>query len=129
MSVQAELLSVSRSSLYDRPVTPSAAEIRQASHRRDLHCEPVLRLAADRGAAPPGEFVVNRNAVVRRMREMGIGAIGPTPKLSTPHLERSAYPYLLDDVVVSFPDHVWGIDLTYVRLAKGRLPLMLDSAA
>ena len=29
------------------------------------------------------------------------------------------YPYLLKDVVIAHPDHVWSADITYIRLRQG----------
>lgn len=34
------------------------------------------------------------------------------------------YPYLLRGVTISSPDHVWGTDITYIRLAQGWLYLV-----
>src|SRR5207253_18139 len=53
-----------------------------------------------------------------------IVAIGPKPHLSKPTSERRIFPYLLGDVVASAPNHIWSIDLTYIRLAKGWLYLV-----
>jgi putative transposase len=70
------------------------------------------------------KVVVNRKAVQRHMREMGIEAIGPKPNLSKPNLDQRVFPYLLRDLTASSPNHVWGIDLTYVRLVNGWLYLV-----
>ena len=125
LSVQAELLGVSRSSLYYRPVAPSAEEIR-LKHRIDaIYTEsPFYGSRRITAQLRREEFVVNRKAVQRHMREMGIAAIGPRPNLSKCHPEHRVFPYLLADVSAAYPNHVWGIDLTYVRLAKGWLYLV-----
>ncbi|MCI0679986.1 IS3 family transposase [bacterium] len=60
-----------------------------------------------------------RDRIRRLMREMGIEAIYPKPKTSTPHPEHKKYPYLLRGVTASFPNHIWGTDITYIRLEKG----------
>ncbi|ACA59306.1 Retron-type reverse transcriptase-like protein [Candidatus Desulforudis audaxviator MP104C] len=64
-------------------------------------------------------FLVNRKAVQRHMREMGIAAISPGPNLSKRRYEHLVYPYLLRGVVIQQPNQVWGIDITYIRMLKG----------
>ena len=59
---------------------------------------------------------VNRKKVQRLMREMGIQAIYPGPNLSRRNHKQSVYPYLLNNITASYPNHVWGIDITYIRL-------------
>jgi len=62
---------------------------------------------------------VGRNHVRRLMRIMGLEAIYPKPKpISSPDNTRK-YPYLLKDLAITYPNHVWGTDITYVRLEKG----------
>lgn len=51
--------------------------------------------------------VVNRKRVQRLMRVMGLESLAPKPKTSEPHPEHPVYPYLLRNVAVSRPDHVW----------------------
>ena len=61
----------------------------------------------------------NRKAVQRHMREMGIAGIAPGPNTSRRARAQRTYPYLLGSVVSGYPNHVWGIDITYVRLQGG----------
>ncbi len=68
--------------------------------------------------------MINRKAVQRHLREMGIEAIYPKPDLSRKASEHKVYPYLLNGVTSAFPNHVWGIDLTYVRLRGGWMYLV-----
>ena len=64
-----------------------------------------------------GEGVlVNHKAIARHMREMGLAGICPGPNLSKPAKQAGIYPYLLRDVIAEQPNHVWGIDVTYIRL-------------
>jgi putative transposase len=67
---------------------------------------------------------INRKAVQRHMREMGIVGIAPGPNLSRHDSEHCVYPYLLRDRTNAYPNHVWGIDITYVRLHAGWLYLV-----
>jgi putative transposase len=55
---------------------------------------------------------INRKAVQRHRREMGIEAMYPGPKLSRRRLKEQVYPYLLRGLSIDHPNHVWGIDIT-----------------
>jgi putative transposase len=59
---------------------------------------------------------INRKAVQRHMREMGIAGIGPRPNLSRRMHGEQIYPYLLRHLRCVYPNQVWGIDVTYIRL-------------
>jgi len=50
------------------------------------------------------------------MREMGLEVIGPRPNLSKPPPQYKIYPYLLRNIAADHPNHIWGIDITYIRL-------------
>jgi putative transposase len=113
---QAALLGLARSGLYYRPVAPRAGEV-AIKHRLDelYTAHPYYgsrRLAAQlrRDGLP-----VNRKAVQRHMREMGIAGIAPGPLTSTPTPEHRVYPYLLRGVTAGYPNHVWGVDITYIK--------------
>jgi putative transposase len=62
------------------------------------------------------EMSINRKTVGRYMSEMGIAAIYPGPKLSKRNQKEGVYPYLLRHITSAYPNHVWGIDITYIRL-------------
>lgn len=58
------------------------------------------------------------------MREMGIAAVFPGPNLSRRALEHRIYPYLLRGIAANTADHIWGIDITYIRMEAGWLYLV-----
>jgi putative transposase len=122
---QAELLSISRSSLYYQPVEPSAEEVR-LKHRIDeiYTCYPFYGSRRIRAKLNREGWQINRKRVQRCMREMGLVAVYPGPNLSKPAPGHKIYPYLLRNVTASYPDHVWGIDITYIRLQKGWMYLV-----
>ena len=117
LTVQADLLSLSRSSLYYHPRAPSLEEV-AIKHRIDALYTQCPFYGSRRIAAHLGRdgLLINRKAVQRHMREMGIAGIAPGPNLSRRNSEHRVYPYLLRDVPAAYPNHVWGIDITYVRL-------------
>jgi putative transposase len=55
------------------------------------------------------------------MRRLGLEAIYPKPNTSKPGegSGHQVYPYLLRGVVASYPNHIWGTDITYIRTAEG----------
>ena len=65
------------------------------------------------------ERVINRKTVQRHMHEMGIAGICPGPHTSQRNAEHRVFPYLLRHVTASHPNHIWGIDITYIRLLAG----------
>src|SRR5258708_7407557 len=72
---------------------------------------------------------INRKTVARSMQEMGIAAIYPGPNLSKRNQKEGVYPYLLRHISSAYPKHIWGIDITYIRLRGGWMYLvaLLDS--
>jgi putative transposase len=126
LTTQATLLDLNRSGLYyvPRPVTPEEVAIKHAideiytaypfyGSRRIT-----VELRENR------KLVVARETVQRFMREMGIAAIYPGPNLSRRNPAHKIYPYLLRNVTAAYPNHVWGIDITYIRLHRGWLYLV-----
>lgn len=125
LSLQADLLGISRSSLYYQPRSPSQEEI-TIKHRIDeLYTEYPFYGSRKMTAQLQREGIeVNRKAVQRHMREMGIQAIFPGPNLSRRRLKEQVYPYLLRGLNIEHSNHVWGIDITYIRMQKGWMYLV-----
>ncbi|MEM4247833.1 MAG: DDE-type integrase/transposase/recombinase [Candidatus Nanoarchaeia archaeon] len=47
---------------------------------------------------------------------MGLKAIHPKPNLSKVAKEHKKFPYLLKELEIQYPNHVWVADITYLRL-------------
>jgi putative transposase len=110
--------------LYYQPVPPSAEEI-AIKHRLDeLYTQCPFYGSRKMAVLLKPTWSVNRKRVQRYMQEMGLVAIFPGPKLSQPAPGHKIYPYLLRNVTASYQNHVWGIDITYVRLQKGWMYLV-----
>ncbi len=62
-----------------------------------------------------------REHVKRLMRLMGLTAIYPKakPHTSEPNSAHRIYPYLLTTLIAAYPNHIWGTDITYIRLNGG----------
>lgn len=126
LTAQAHILGLSRSSLYYRPVPPSATEV-AAKHRIDELYLEFPYYGARRMAAQlqrEGQSI-DRKTARKYMQEMGLIALYPGPNLSKRHSEHRVFPYLLRDVTPNAPNHVWGTDITYIRLRSGWLFLVV----
>lgn len=67
---------------------------------------------------------INRKRVQRLMRKMGIVALGPKPRTTTPAPGHKIYPYLLRGLAVERPNQVWAADITYIPIGRGFLYLV-----
>lgn len=70
------------------------------------------------------QYSVGEKRVRRLMRQMGLEAIYPKPNLSKNANQHPVYPYLLRNIVASHPNHIWGTDITYIRMRQGFLYLV-----
>jgi putative transposase len=115
--VQAELLGISRSSLYYQPRPPSTAEV-ALKHRIDAIYTQYPFYGSRRITAQLRRegLRMSRKTVQRHMREIGIAGICPGPNLSRRAHGERVYPYLLRNLTCSYPNQVWGIDVTYIPL-------------
>ena len=64
-------------------------------------------------------YHVNRKRIQRLMRQMGIQAIYPKPRLSKHDKSHKIYPYLLRNVSIDHVNQVWSTDITYVPIHHG----------
>jgi len=69
-------------------------------------------------------YKVNRKRVQRLMRIMGLEPIYPKPRTSRPHPDHKVYPYLLRDLTIDRPNHVWTADITYIPMRRGFMYLV-----
>ena len=117
---QCELLGVSRSGAYYEPSGPDAEELAlmreldETYTRRPFYG--VRRMQAH--LARQGRRI-NVKRVRRLLRIMGLYALYPKPRLSTPGPDHVVYPYLLRGLLVERPNQVWASDITYIRLTRG----------
>ena len=61
-------------------------------------------------------YEIGRKLVVRLMREMGLYTVYPKENLSRRNFKEAIVPYLLRNRVIQFPNEVWSIDITYIKL-------------
>jgi len=59
------------------------------------------------------------------MHKAGLRAIYPKKRTSIPAKEHKKYPYLLKNTEVWLPNQVWVTDITYIKLGKGFVYLVM----
>jgi putative transposase len=122
---QTALLGLNRTSLYYRPVAPSSEEVALKHQIDAIYTRwPFYGVRRITAQLRREGRLVNHKAVARHMREMSLQAIAPGPNLSKRVHQQAIYPYLLRDVTATHPNHIWGIDITYIRLQHSWLYLV-----
>src|SRR5215211_4068526 len=126
VSRQCRLLSLSRASVYRRPVPVSEEDCTiMALIDRQYLARPYYgsrRMAA--WLATQGH-IVNRKRVRRLMRLAGLVAIYQRPNTSKPAPAHKIYPYLLGGIAIERVNQVWCADVTYIPMARGFLYLVV----
>ena len=117
---QAEVLCLSRSSVYYRSRPVSAANLAIMRRIDEIHLEfPFAGSRMLRDLLVAEGFVIGRDRVITMMRRMGIEALYRRPNTSKPAPGHKIYPYLLRGLTVDRPNQVWATDITYIPMAKG----------
>ena len=117
---QCELLDLSRSTAYYEPRAEEADNVALKERIDEQYTHtPFYGVARMTAQLRRESWRVNPKRVRRLMREMGLSAIYPKPRLSLSCQAHPVYPYLLRGVRVERPDHVWASDITYIRLRGG----------
>lgn len=117
---QADLLNISRSSVYYTPIS-NEDDIR-TMHAIDAIFTDCPFYGSRRIRYALNErfgIVANRKRIQRFMRLMGLDAIYPKRRITTANQEHKKYPYLLQNLSIVRPNQVWGTDITYIRLEQG----------
>ena len=123
---QCDLSGLSRSSLYYRSRGESEVNLElmrlidEQYTRTPFYGSPRMTAWLRRQA-----YGVNDKCVERLMRLLGLQAIHPRRNTSNKHPEHKIYPYLLSGVTITHPEQVWSGDITYIRMARGFLYLVV----
>jgi putative transposase len=122
---QAQLLELSRGSLYYMPVPISQADLALMSLIGRLHTDypfagarmlrDMLRLRGHR---------VGRRHVGRLMRLMGLEALYRKRRGTKTNPAHPVYPYLLRNIEIDTPNQVWCTDISYIPMRQGFLYLV-----
>ena len=68
-------------------------------------------------------YGVGRKYVQNCMRQMGITAVYPKANLSKRNFKEAVVPYLLRNYPVQFPNQVWSVDITYIKMYHSHMYL------
>lgn len=128
---QCELVSVHRTSVYNRPCPKEVDEDTLFIMKRidEIHTahptwgSRTIKKIINRNRDKDRQ--VNRKRIQRLMRLMGLNTLYPKPNLSKRYHKQYVRPYLLRNLDIARPDQVWGVDITYIRMEKGFMYLFI----
>ena len=131
---QCELLEVSRSSYYHSSgQAPKRAMDEQLMRELDRIFleEPTYGSRRLCDQLKLRGYAVGRDRVRALMAEMGLAPIYPKPRLSQRGKGHKIYPYLLRNLPIEEPGHVWCSDITYIPLGSTHvyLTVVMDWAS
>ena len=126
---QAEVLRISRGSVYYLPRPVSDADLAIMRRLDRLHLEfPFAGSRMLRGLLAAEGCKIGRRHVKTLMQRMGIEALYRRPRTTKPEPGHKIYPYLLRGMEITRPNQVWAMDITYIPMARGfvYLAVVLD---
>ena len=126
---QANVLRISRGSVYYLPRPVSEADLKIMRRIDELHLEfPFAGSRMLRGLLAAEGGKIGRRHVTTLMKRMGIEALYRRPRTTKPEPGHKIYPYLLRGMEITRPNQVWAMDITYIPMARGfvYLAVVLD---
>lgn len=117
---QCELMNISRSSLYYKPLgeKPENLEIMQIMDKHILE-EPTAGVLTMQSMLSDQGIKAGYERVRRLMRKANIRPIYPRRHLTVLGEKKYVHPYLLKDLEINHANQVWEIDITYIPMEKG----------
>ena len=117
---QAELLDISRGTVYYHPEPVSQSELRLMRRLDELHLEhPFAGSRMLRDLLRLQGIEVGRRHVGTLMRRLGLQALYRKPNTSQKHPEHLVFPYALRGMSIERANQVWALDITYIPMARG----------
>jgi len=117
---QAQVLKLSRSSVYYRPQPVSPADLAIMRRIDELHLDyPFAGSRMLRDLLRGEGVAIGRQHVITLMKRMGVEAIYRRPNTSKPASGHKIHPYLLRGLTVDRPDQVWAMDISYIPMKRG----------
>jgi putative transposase len=117
---QCDLLDLPRSTAYYAPVPESADNLRLMREIDAVYlANPAYGSRTITAVLSNGGWAVNRKRVQRLMRLMNLAGVTPKRNTSKPTPGHRVFAYLLRNVAITHPDHVWSTDITYVPMRHG----------
>lgn len=110
--LQCQLLKLVRSIAYYQPTPVSETALALMWRIDELHMAyPFAGARILRDLLRQEGYAIGRRHVATLMRRMGIEAVYRKPRISHRHSVDQVYPYLLRDLAISRPNHVWTADI------------------
>ena len=128
---QAQLLDLSRSSVYYLPQPTPEADLALMRRIDELHLEhPFAGARMLRDLLRREGYRIGRKHVATLMRKLDIEALYRKANTSRRHAAHPVYAYLLRGLTIDTPNQVWAMDTTYIPLRRGfvYLTVVLDWA-
>ena len=117
---QCHILALSRSTVYSQPQPVSEAALALMRRIDALHLDyPFAGARMLRDLLRREGHAIGRKRVRTLMTRMGIEAVYRKPHTSQRHLAHAVYPYLLRNLTITRPNHVWAADITYIPMRRG----------
>lgn len=122
LSRQADLLNISRSSIYYEPAR-DLEDIRIMNAIDEIFTKYPFyghrRIRED--LRSDYEIPIGKKRTISLMKNMGLTALYPKKKrhVSDPDKDTRKFPYLLSGLPIVESNQVWGTDITYIKLSKG----------
>lgn len=124
ISRQAELLGINRQAYYYEPTSKDAVTALLKTHsdaidriytKYPFYGSRRIRLEL----MDMYNIDIGRERIRHVMQLLGLEAVYPKPNTSQPAPGHKIYPYLLRGVKASYPNHIWGTDITYIKTSNG----------
>jgi putative transposase len=117
---QCQVLQLARSTAYYQSKPVSDATLALMRRIDELHLQyPFAGARMLRDLLRQVGHAIGRRQVATLMRRMGIAAIYRKPRTSQRHPAHRIYPYLLRQLTITRPNHVWASDITYIPMRRG----------
>lgn len=119
---QTKLLNISRSSVYYNPLV-SEADLQAMNAIDKIYTD--YPFYGHRRIKPELKdeygIEIGKKKIIALMKKMGLQAIYPKKKinLSASDKNHQKFPYLLRNTPALHSNHIWGTDITYIRLKNG----------
>jgi putative transposase len=122
---QCEMLSLNRTGVYYKKRPMSAEKLAILNVMDEIFTEEptygARRMMVELRKRGHG---ISRQTAADYMKILGLEAIYPRPDISKPHPDHKVYPYLLRNIKAGCPNHIWGTDITYIRMEGGFMYLV-----
>lgn len=122
---QCELLGLPRASLYYEAAPIDQLNVSLINFLDEQHTKyPFYGYRKLTCEANKVGYAVNHKRIQRLLEQMGVQAVytRKKPNLSSPG--HKVFPYLLGNIVAQYPNHIWSVDITYIRMRLGFMYLV-----